>query len=275
MKIEIDKILKYELLEKQYLSDDLLRFKIDFKDLKSQMLESYRKSSADANEDSIKWLEKEYLKNGYDLIGTRDELMEINLNHMLKADYYYTNGQNIVSIVIRDGIYELGVHKDIENFAQHLYPNYGIYSFSLAGFKLKTFHVFDFAEAEVTNILSALKIKRVPVLHDSNFDYLEIMKYHSSNYIFRYGDKAIQQKEDLANSMDRISLTVIKWLKPVVVKCCRNCKHFQYSGMSLDMGGGHAGYCMYPPNQLQERAGMENLRNIWSWCDKFEKNGKF
>lgn len=273
MRIEIDKILTYELKDKHYLSDYLLRFKLESGDLFSQKLATYKKQAGDADDKFLPHLEKEYLTKRYNRFGTRDELMEKNLNHVFNADYYYTNGQKIVTMIIREDGYEIGIHNNIDLFARNFFLNHLFSYFSLSDLKLDSYEVFNFAEAQIAFILSELTIKRVPTLHDSNMDYLDVFEYYPYETAFRYGNKEIKKSHSLIYSMDEISLDIIKWLRPVVLKCCRNCKHFEYSGMALEAGG-NAGYCKMSYNQLLEKSVGQSLTNVWNWCEKFEQNGK-
>ncbi|HRI62133.1 MAG TPA: hypothetical protein PK228_20475, partial [Saprospiraceae bacterium] len=142
--------------------------------------------------------------------------------------------------------------------------------FSLSNLKLNSYRLLEKAELEILRVLSELTVQRIPVIRGEDIEHMEILKTYPYKHTFSYGDKTLYIHENEAYHMHSASTEVINWMKPLVLKCCRNCVFFQYSGMSLDMSGGNAGYCKLPLNQTAESI----VTNIWNWCDKFERNVK-
>ncbi len=101
MKIFTNKIAGEKIEIVDYLSNDIFIFK--FNSLSPKVKEEgwnfYQKEMNHYYDHSKKSLENEIQFKRYNKIGTRDELIKINLNHVFESEFYITNGQQIVSVL--------------------------------------------------------------------------------------------------------------------------------------------------------------------------------
>ncbi|MBK8193469.1 MAG: hypothetical protein IPK76_09735 [Lewinellaceae bacterium] len=179
----------------------------------------------------------------------------------------------MLSLVKTDKGYEIGKHHSLQYFAGSFYNSIGVPSLKLESFQLETYQLKEIAETEMLEELSAVEIIRIPTLHDSDFDYIEARFVYPFTYHFKFNGIEISRTEGYPlPNLDTISVEIIQALKPKVLKCCRNCTHFKYSGMSYDMSGGRAGYCNVFTERLDKEHAREAVTNIWQWCDHFKQN---
>lgn len=218
------------------------------------------------------YLEKEIIGKYYDKIGSRDEIVKINFKHCFKADYYYSNGQKIISVIENEGGFEMGVHKSNKHFTDLFYPHAGFAILSLESCFVKSYETKEKLESEIVGVLSNIEVQRIPLEHDSNIDYMEVQKVHLSDYLLRY-DK-IQKQLNLKYEGPTFDMEFEKFLKAIKPRkaiCCMECTHFQFSGMSHSMSGGHTGYCQLMRKKLNEPNVGQSITNITNHCSKFER----
>jgi len=274
MKIIIEKIAKADLEIIKYLSDDIFAFKLNSWDLFDKGIEAYKEKLTRNDRGGIQYIDDEILRNKLNEFGTREELIQINLNHVFRAERYYTNGQKLISILKKDERYEIGIHKDIRRFAGYFYDTPMFADFSLKYFKMQSYEVFEKVEAEIGRALSNIEVKRIPIRGSNQNGSLEIRKVYPLSYVFRYEGKEFTHTLGEGNlNTDRITTQIINDIKPNILQCCRNCTYFQYSGMSYGMDGA-AGYCQLLREKVKEPSVKETLNNLWDWCGEFEINEK-
>jgi hypothetical protein len=60
-------------------------------------------------------------------------------------------------------------------------------------------------------------------------------------------------------------------IKPRKAICCIECEHFQFSGMSHDMSGGHTGYCQLMISKLKEPNVKQSITKSTNSCSQFKR----
>lgn len=272
MKINFSDIAKYKIQIIDYVNDGIFKFKINMPDIYNERWLKY-KEQIDKNDSVVlKCLNNELAFKNYDRIGTRDKVMEINFDHCFKANYYFSNGQKIVSVKESDGKFEMGVHKSNQTFCDWFFPHPNFITFSLESCFIKSFETIEKLESEVINVLSDIQVHKIALEYDSNLDYLEIQKVHLSDYILRYGGYQNQLELKYEGPTFDIEFKeFLKQIKPRKAICCIECKHFHFSGMSHDMSAGHTGYCKVMEAKLSKPNISQSITNITNSCSKFER----
>lgn len=272
MKIAIDKITNYNIEIDKYYSDDIFSFKLDIPNLFEQNFQLFKQKYLNDKTKIKEALDRECKKNGYNRISDNESLMKINMKHVYSADKYFTNGQKLASISKSGEGFEIGIHKNLNTFSNYFYDDPLFGQFSLSNLKLKKYKILEKAESEIMRILSNIEITRVPIEHDSDRDFLEIRKVYPSTYYFTLNNRTIVKTTEYKGEwIDKITDDIIELFKPHIIKCCKNCKHFKFSGMSYDMSGGFTGYCFLVREKLEEITVEESTTGIWNWCSGFEK----
>jgi hypothetical protein len=198
------------------------------------------------------------------------EAVQFNLQHIFKADTYFTNGQRIVSCFEKDGHFELLEHSSDAFTHFHLTPS--------AFFRL-SIHTLQPIEAisernrdlEVVKLLKDRQVKFLPIL-ESNEEWAMMSHSLLEGYEFRYGDKVLKKHESFyeGRGLDKILKEFIALIRPSTLKCCLNCAHFKFSGMSYEMSSGTVGYCGLLLENPDKREGVQDsVTNIDAWCDDF------
>lgn len=271
MRIFIDKIANYKVKIEKHYSDDVFSFTLETPNLFEQRFQLFKDKYSDEETRTKEVIEGERKRNGYDQIGDNESLMELNMKHVYGADKYFTNGQTLISLLQVEEGFELGIHKSLGIFSEYFYETPLLGQFSLSNLRTKRYKVFEKAESEIMSILSKIEIIRIPIEHDSNINFLEIRKVYPSTYFFTLNHQTIvRTAEYYGDWIDKITDEVIKTFKPLLIKCCKNCKHFKFSAMSHDMSGGSTGYCFLVREKLEEITVPESTTGIWNWCSKFE-----
>lgn len=272
MKISIDKIANYRVANKEHYSDDVFSFTLEIPNLFEQRFQLFQEKYSNEETRIKEAIERERKRNGYDQIGDSESLMKLNMKHVYGADRYFTNGQRLVSLLKNDKDFELGVHKNLNIFSDYFYDNPLLGQFSLSNLRLRRYRVFEKAELEIMRILSKIETIRIPIEHDSDRDFLEIREVYPSTYYFTLNNRTVVRSTEYNGDwIDKVTDEVIGSYKPLQIKCCKNCKHFKFSGMSYDMSGGFTGYCFLVRRKLEEIEVPESTTGIWNWCSKFEK----
>lgn len=136
MRIIINKIGEFELHDIEYLSDSIFRFRLDTGIRFSEKIEEFRKNLSDPNNPSIKFLKEAISKNNYETIGNIEELMITNLCHSLKANFYFTNGQKVISLCQNENGWEIGNLGELFDFQNVLSQFYPMSKFGLKSMEL-------------------------------------------------------------------------------------------------------------------------------------------
>ncbi len=159
----------------------------------------------------------------------------------------------------------------MNTFSNYFYDTPALGQFSLINLRPEKYKVFEKVESEIVKILSKIETIRIPIEHDSDRDFIEIRQVYPSTYYFSSNNRTIVRKTEYNGDwIDKISDEVFDSFKLINIKCCKNCKYFQFSGMSHDMSGGFTGYCNLIKTKLEEITVQESTTNIWNWCSKFE-----
>jgi len=272
MKIVFEDIAKYKIEVIEYLNDSIMKFKIEMPDIYDDRWELYLEQLNKENSSTKKFIDNEIVGRYYDKIGTRDEIVKINFRHCFQANYYYSNGQKIISVVESQNGYEIGIHKSNKHFTDFFYPHSSFAVLSLENCKVQTYETKEKLESEIVSKLSFLEVQRIALEHDSNIDYMEVQKVHLSDYILRYGhnQKQLNLKYE-GPTFDTEFKEFLKSIEPRKAICCIECKHFQFSGMSHSMSGGHSGYCQLMRSKLKEPNVKQSITNITLSCSNFER----
>lgn len=272
MKIAIDKITNYKVEIEKHYSDDVFSFTLEIPNLFEQRFQLFKEKYSNEETRIKEAIERESKRNGYDQIGDSESLMKLNMKHVYGADKYFTNGQTLVSLLKDEEGFELGVHKNLNIFSDYFYDSPLLGQFSLSNLRLKRYKIYEKAELEIMNILSKIETIRIPIEHDSERDFLEIREVYPSTYFFTLNNRTVARTTEYNGDwIDKVTDEVIEFYKPLQIKCCKNCIHFKFSGMSHDMSGGFTGYCFLVREKLKEITVPESTTGIWNWCSKYEK----
>lgn len=117
MKISIDKITNYKVEIEKHYSDDVFSFTLEIPNLFEQRFQLFKEKYSNEETRIKEAIERESKRNGYDQIGDSESLMKLNMKHVYGADKYFTNGQNLVSLLKDEEGFELGVHKNLNIFS--------------------------------------------------------------------------------------------------------------------------------------------------------------
>jgi hypothetical protein len=198
------------------------------------------------------------------------EAVQYNLQHIFQADTYFTNGQRIVSCFERNGHFELLEHSSKAFTHFHLT--------SSAFFRL-SIHTLQPIEAisernrdlEVVKLLKDRQVQFLPIL-ESNEEWAMMSHSLLEGYEFRYAGKVLKKQESFyeGQGLDKILKEFIALIRPATLKCCLNCAHFKFSGMSHQMSSGTVGYCGLLLDNPDNREGVQDsVTGIDAWCDDF------
>lgn len=272
MKISIAKIANYKVKIEEHYSDDVFSFTLKIPNLFEQRFQLFQDKYSNEETRVKEAIGIEVKRNGYDQIGDNKSLMRLNMRHVYGAEKYFTNGQSLVSLLKDEDGFELGIHKNLNIFSAYFYDNPTLSQLSLSNLKLKRYKILEKAESQIMNILSKIETIRIPIEHDSDRGFLEIQEVYPSTYYFTLNNRTVIKKTEYNGAwIDKVTDEVIEYFKPQQIKCCKNCKHFKFSGMSYDMSAGFTGYCFLVREKLKEITIPESTTDIWNWCSKFEK----
>ncbi len=265
MKIEINNIGKFELLDKKYYSNDIFRFRIDGKRMFDAKMIKFEQGVNDPTNRISILIKENILKNHLENYGSPIELMTLNLTHLLLADFYYSNGQIVISIVKTQNGWQIGKLGTLFDFSDALSEYEPLTKFTLKSLNLVSYRIFEKAELLAFEELRLTEIIKLPLLSKGE---LKLQFFYPNNYFvfFDNGDK----KQYLNLEADELTNVLQSELVLDKIMTCLNCEHFQYSGMSYDMSGGETGYCFYLRNLIEDKSVSETITHIWNWCNKFK-----
>lgn len=266
MKINIEKIGEFELFDKEYLSDSIFRFRLDTGNRFSEKIEEFRENLNDPSNQSINYLKEAISKNNYESIGNMEELMFMNLSHSLKANFYFTNGQKVISLCQNENGWEIGKLGELFDFQNVLSKYYPMSKFGLKSMKLETYRIYERAEVLIFEELREIKIESLPLTNSNEIKVQEIYPISKKVY-FENKEIGIFESEEL----DKLTKQIEDKIEPEKLRTCLNCSNFIFSGMSHDMSGGETGYCKLLRDKIADKSIRETITHIWNWCNKFEE----
>lgn len=271
MKITIDNIVNYDIEIDKYYSNDIFSFNLAIPNLFEQRFQLVNEKYLNKETRVAIAIKKECILNDYDQIGDIKSIMKLNMKHVYSADKYFTNGQNLISLLKDEEGFELGIHKNLKTFANYFFDTPNFNQLSLSDLRIKKYEVIEKAESEIMRILSKIETTRIPIENATNGEFLEIRKIYPSTYFFTSNNQTIIKKTAYKGDwIDKVTKDAIEFYKPLQIKCCLNCKHFDFSAMSHDSSGGFTGYCFIVREKLKEVTVNASTSNIWNWCSKFE-----
>ena len=196
MKINIEKIGDFELFDKEYLSDSIFRFRLNTGNRFSEKIEEFRKNINDPSSRSIHYLKEMITKNNYESIGNIEELMLVNLNHSLKASFYFTNGQKVISLCENEKGWEIGKLGELFDFQNVLSKYYPMSNFGLKSMKLESYRIYERAEVLIVEELRELKMESLPLTNSKEIRVQEIYPISKKVY-FENNEVGVFESEEL------------------------------------------------------------------------------
>lgn len=266
MKIDLSNISKFELKDKTYLSNNVLRFKLELNDLYNYHQSAFNSKYETDREYHLK-IDTDFTNLKVDKDSNTKKYFEKAFKHLFKAEYYYTNGQNLISLRNSEK-WEIVSYETVFNYSTYLSTYYPFNYNPLGRTKNSEYQIFEQAEQKIYEELNNLKTVSLP-LSGTNQE-AKIQEVYPENFKMTLPDGSetfvIQKSEsDLS-----VNEQIVKLNKPREIETCLNCMHFQFSGMSHDMSGGSTGFCFLVRNQLSEKSIKEQITNIWNRCSKFK-----
>lgn len=270
MKIDLNNISNFELKDKSYLSNNVMRFKLELDELYQHHSKTFTTKYEEDKEYQAK-VNSDFKELENQLNTNPKEYFEKAFQHLFYADFYYTNGQNLISLKKNEN-WEIVSYDSVFNFSIYHSTYYPFNYNPLGRTKNHEFKIFEQAEQKIFEELNTLKIVSLPI--SGNSAEIKIQEVYPNNCIMTFidGTKVFLYKKNETDSS--VNEQIVELNKPNVIETCLNCEHFQFSGMSHDMSGGTTGYCFLVRNQLEEKSVKEQVTNIWSRCSKFKNNGK-
>lgn len=266
MKIDIEHIAGIKLNEKIHITNSILKFK---RTNQERFVKKIDELTTNANnyESRIYKLLFQNQEDG----GAILKLMSKNLQHIHIADFYYSNGQNILSLIrTEEGTYEIGNFKSIFDFigAESIY--WPMTKLCLTNNLIKSFREIERAENYISE---QLNIVEVTTLSTINGDEYSIQECYPDKYYVNFNNgqqKVFDGEKD--GEIDTILKHIEERLDNDSLKICLTCKHFGFSGMSQNMSGGLTGYCHKVRNKLKDKSVPESITQINNVCSKHEIN---
>ena len=262
MKVDFDKIGEFELLEKELVFDSMLRFRINGQERYQKKVAEFKQK---LNEPGNR--EVEHLKGRFGgSLKMAAKGMAVNLAHALRADWYYTNGQNICSILQTEEGWQVGEFGKIARFKSAISAYYSMSDISLRSLDLQTYELWEQAEAAVCEHLRTLEAIRLPLLEGG--EVIVQRMYPNKAWVYLGG---AQPKElEVGDYLVKFSEAIEAMIAPDGIRACMKCEHFRFSGMAYDMSGGSKGYCSYFRDQIEKPAHKDTVTHIWNWCRQFQ-----
>jgi|GEM_PF-4734913 len=268
MKIDLNNISNFELKDKSYLSNNVMRFKLELDELYRHHNATFTTKYKEDKEYQAK-VNSDFNEIKNHLNTNPKEYFEKAFQHLFNADFYYTNGQNLISLKKNEN-WEIVFYDSVFNFSIYHSTYYPFNYNPLGRTKNSEYKIFEQAEQKIFEKLNDIKIVSLPLSGKST--ETKIQEVYPDNCIMTLPDGSelfLSQKSETEPSVNE---QIVELNKPNEIETCLNCEHFQFSGMSHDMSGGTMGYCFLVRNQLVEKTVKEQVTNIWSRCSKFKAN---
>jgi len=270
MKIDLSNILKFELKDKAYLSNNVLRFKLELDELYNYHKSAFNNKYETDTEYQLK-VDSDFSNLKTDKYSSAKTFFEKAFNHLFKAEYYYTNGQNLISLRKGEN-WEIVSYETVFNYSTFLSKYYPFNYNPIGKTNNSQYQIFEQAEQKIYEELSNLKTVTLPLGGTNHEAKLQEVYPENFKMTLPNGSEVfIIQKSESDLSVNE---QIVELIKPNEIETCLNCIHFQFSGMSHDMSGGSTGYCFLVRNQLIEKSVKEQMTNIWSRCSKFKMKEK-
>jgi hypothetical protein len=265
MKIDIEHIAGVKLNDKVHITNSILKFK---RNNQARFVEKIDELTSNATNSESR-IYKLLFQNQKDETGEIIKLMSKNLQHIHIADFYFSNGQNILSLIKTESdSWEIGNFKSIFEFvgAESIY--WPMTKMCLNKNQLKLFKEIERAENYITEQLNILEVTQISTINGDEYSIQEC--YPNKYYVdFNNGQKkAFDAETD--GGVDVILKHIEERLDNDSLKICLTCKHFGFSGMSHDMSGELTGYCHKVRNKLEEKSVPESITQITNVCSKHE-----
>ncbi len=249
----------------EYLSDDIVKFR--FSNLDPNVKEKLWLQYQDAMDQSVnrKSLDQEIAFKNHHYYGEREQLMHINLDHCCNSEFYFTNGQDIISVLKKSNGYELGKHNYIY-LSSYFPPLYNFYRYSLESFKLKTCNSLQEVSSIATNLLSAVTVRRIKTTDQ----YLEIRQIFAYSYYITYREKTYRIDTSYPNeSLEKQFENLLDELNLRGAVCCLNCKYFESVTVGHSVNNKLNGACK---KMNVGTSDSDKVRtHMWSWCQEFSQ----
>lgn len=186
-------------------------------------------------------------------LGSWQDLLRLNLQHVTKAERHYTNGQATATCVRAVEGLSVGLHANIASVQSTIYVELSLVAHAL---------VLVTTEREAREVasgwLASAKEEDVPVLVDGTPKRMKWRRWGDVP-----GDHGYRTTGLLLSVEGRSAWTELnEWagarfepyavlnrlptiLTGVEADTCATCRSFRFSGMSRDFSGGWVGYCMH------------------------------
>ncbi len=270
MKIDINNISNFELKDKTYLSNNVLRFKLELNNLYNFHKSAFNSKYETDKEYQLR-IDSDFSNLKIDEDSNTKSYFEKAFKHLFKAEYYYTNGQNLISLH-REEKWEIVSYETVFNYSAFLSTYYPFNYNPLGKTKNSEYKIFEQAEQKIYEELNNLKTINLPlsgITKDA-----KIQEVYPENFKMTLSDGSEILIIERSESNLSVNEQIIELNKPNEIETCLNCIHFQFSGMSHEMSGGSTGYCSLVRDQLIEKSVKEQMTNIWSRCSKFKMKEK-
>jgi len=269
MKIDIEHIAKVKLLETIHITNSILKFKRTNQERFIKKLDELTTNAKNPESRIYKLLFQDQI----DQVGEMVKTMSKNLQHIHFADFYYSNGQNILSLTrTEENTFEIGNFKSIFEFigAESIY--WPMTKLCLHKNQIKTFKELERAESYISEQLNILEVTTLSTINGDEYSIQEC--YPNKYYVnFNNGQRKVFDGE-IDGEIDTIIKHIEESLDDDSLKICLTCKHFGFSGMSNEMSGGLTGYCHKVRNKLEEKSVSESITQITNVCSKHETDKK-
>ncbi len=269
MKIDIEHIAGIKLNEKIHITNTILKFKRNNQERFNKKIDELITSSKDHESRIHKFLFQNNENDNAAILKS----MTNNLEHIHIADFYYSNGQNILSLIRTEkDNWEIGNFKSIFEFigAESIY--WPMTKLCLKPNQIKTFKEIERAENYISEQLNNLQVTKLSTINGNEYSIQEC--YPDKYYVNFYNSKQELFERESEGEIDSILKHIENKLDNDSLKICLTCKHFGFSGMSHDMSGGLTGYCHKVRNKLEEKIVTESITQITNVCSEHEINRK-
>lgn len=267
MKLSIDQIENYPLLDIHHLSDSIIRFKVNG-------LEAYQERIAGLealffSNDTCNDYRRAIAALHYKERKTDWQHLVLDMKLLLKADFYYTNGQEVYSLMEEERGWKVGKITTVDKFADTSYLFNPEYLSHLTSLDLPAFSIFEAAEFYVVQQLQKMEVIRLPLDNGTGIFLRRLYPWQIQVDLDNHHSLLLN-----TDSYDTASREIEQHTAPHRLQTCFNCKSFQYSGMSHSMSSGSKGYCRLVYDQMQRLLPNEfshqAITHIWYWCSSFE-----
>jgi hypothetical protein len=202
---------------------------------------------------------------------SRRDVLSLNIDHHCRPTYLYTNGQAVVSVVLRNPArFEAVYHRSLRCF--------NAFDSSFRAQDVLMAANFEDAQRAAVERLAAVETWSLGVRKGVELDEVVFQpagsRTGSERYplqilmvSFRGGGFRVQTGGPPCGAHEEYR--VLNELRPdgFVVEACATCQYFRFSGMTRDMSAGSAGYCTHPSNSTA--AGRLTHVSVRHFCPEY------